>query len=343
MLHRIHRAKLCRVSTLGKSNGPTHESAGPFIYTPVGIAPARFCFRIPKINDAVRQVVLAGFLLLGREVHAADGPTAAKILEQYLQLPFPEHSADTLGSARMVRLKALRGLEKMPESAVPAIKLALRSIKDPRQRAELAETLRPFPNPESAAILVELLSDPDSEVRGSAIRSLRLLAGRVNRSGGQRTQNGPEFAPSVAGLLPSLIRAAGDPTEANRLFALFALADTREPAAIAPIRERLKDESGDVRFAAACLLTEFQDAAGLSELKGVLAELRKDTTSTFTLYRKAESLFASFERITGKSFGEIPMNPLFMSNTEGIRTAEKRIRELLEKWADWWAAHPTGQ
>jgi len=290
----------------------------------------------------MQRIILVGLLLLGLKVSAADEPTAAvKIIERYLQLP---HSTnDVLDETRTVRLRTLRQLEQMPEAAAPAIELALRTVKDSRQRAELAETLRHFPNQESAAVLVELLADPDPNVRSHAIQSLRLIALRVERSGGQGTQLGQEFAPQMAGIVSNLIKAASDPVEPNRTLALFALADTGEPAAIAAIRQRLTDESSDVRFAAACLLTKFRDASGLPELKGALESLRSGKASEITMDIQCEQLLASFVRLTGKTFGPIPRSPVFMSDSAKAAEARQRSRELLDTWATWWAKNPAGQ
>ena len=93
-----------------------------------------------------------------------------------------------------------------------------------------------------------------------------------------------------------------------RTLALFALADTCDPAAVATIRERLTDANDDVRFAAACLLTEFQDRSSLNELKRASELFRSDKASKFMVDLNSEQLLASLERITGKSFGPVPMN-----------------------------------
>jgi hypothetical protein len=61
---------------------------------------------------------------------------------------------------------------------------------------------------------------------------------------------------------------AGSPSPTNRVSqsqvnALFALADTLDPAAIAEIRRRLTDDSEEVRFQAACFLAECRDDDGV--------------------------------------------------------------------------------
>jgi HEAT repeat protein len=198
----------------------------------------------------------------------------------------------------------------------------------------LSAQIPPEPSlPEEAQAVVKQLGDPDPKVRNDAATKLRLLARRVDRSGGQRIQRGDEFEPKVKGLVPYLIRASADEDESNRSTALYALADTLDPTAVAAIRVRLKDKSQQVRFTAACLLTEFKDASGLDELKKALGGVRaRQIEGTFV----TEMLLASFERITGKSFGAIPPNPFISSDTRVIAASEKRYAELLDAWAAWW-------
>jgi HEAT repeat protein len=196
------------------------------------------------------------------------------------------------------------------------------------------------PFSEEVLTLLSKLNESDADKRQEAIHQLRLLARRVDVAGAKRERRGQEHAPKVKGLVPHLIRAAGDEAEANRTLALYALADTLDPAAVVAIRERLqKDKSEAVRFNAACLLTEFKDVSGLDELKSALARLRggkPDTLGSFDI----ERLLASFERATGKSFGPIPMNPLIASDTRVIEASLKKYQELLDAWAAWWDWKP---
>jgi HEAT repeat protein len=193
------------------------------------------------------------------------------------------------------------------------------------------------PLPEEVLVLIKHLGDPNAKIRNDAATKLRLLARRVDRSGGQRFQRGEEHEPKVKGLVPHLIRAAADEDESNRNGVLHALADTLDPAAVVAIRERLKDKSERVRLTAACLLTEFKDASGLDEMKKALARFRaKPASGVF----ETEMLLASFERVTGKSFGVIPMNPFLSSDSRVAAASEKRYAELLDTWAEWWDWKP---
>jgi HEAT repeat protein len=122
---------------------------------------------------------------------------------------------------------------------------------------------------------------------------------------------------------------------------LFALADTLEPTAVAELRRRLSDDSDTVRFTAACLLTEFQDASGLAELKKALERMRSQHPVAAGDSFAVERLLASLERITGKSFGELPrLNPFLDSDSRRAQQSTQRYRELLDAWAAWWAWEP---
>src|SRR5262245_32817099 len=90
---------------------------------------------------------------------------------------------------------------------------------------------------QKAALYIKQLDDPDEKVRGEAIRQLRPLARRVDRSGGARVQRGDEFEPKVPGLVPSLVKATHDDSESVRRAAAYALADTLDPGATSALRE----------------------------------------------------------------------------------------------------------
>ena len=331
------------------ARGQRHTGAEPHAYAAAttvaaGSAAAHPLVQIagvPSTNSSMRRLLCAGIILLNSAAYAVEAPTAAEIVARYRQLPHSEE--DQLGEARMVRFQTLMELRKTPETAASEIERALRVVKDPRQRVELIEALSRFPKRETVPTLRQLLGDPDPKIRSQAIQAFRRLARTVDRPGAQRQQLGSKFEPEVSGLVPDLIKAASDPAESNRTLALFALADTCDPAAIAAIRERLTDASDDVRFAAACLLTEFQDKSSLNELKRALELFRTDKASKFKADLNSEQLLASLERITGKSFGPVPMNPLLNSDLRRAEEARQRSREMLDSWAAWWTAHPEGQ
>jgi HEAT repeat protein len=201
-----------------------------------------------------------------------------------------------------------------------------------------AQTPTDPPLPPDVRAVVRQLDDRDPAVRLDAVQRLRLLARRVDAPGAQRVRRGGEFDPEVPGLVPHLVRAAGDRVEANRVAALHALADTLDPAAVVALRAALKDDSDAVRLAAACLLTEYHDTSGLAEMKRALARFREKPKADRPF--EVERLLASFQRATGKSFGDIPRNPALASDGRTAAASEKRYRELLDAWAGWWAWEP---
>ncbi len=152
---------------------------------------------------------------------------------------------------------------------------------------------------------------------------------------------GVDFPAKVAGLVPFLIRAAGDKDEGNRVCALYALADARDPRATAELRRRLEDPSAKVRLYAACFLTEFGDVTGLPELRRALKRVRNTSpTDNILYYPEAGTLLASFERLTGKSFGKIPAPPGLLSHLKQAEQNKAEYARLLEAWSDWWEWKP---
>ncbi len=312
---------------------------------------------------AVLSVV--GLMLYLSSARATQAPDARAILERYLAAPIPEGPSktdpydpnDVRGDnrARLGRIAILKELAAVPHEAVAAAEPVIFKQANSVQREEIVSMLGELSQTRACAeLLHRVLQDvrqPNGEsdvlweelVRSSAAHGLRNMSSRIDRRGGKRIQDGPVHEPKVPGLVPWLIEAANDPSERVRDSALYALADSLDPAAVAELRNRLKDDSEIVRFRAACFLTEFQDASGLPEMRQALDRLRKEgkaevkVNRLFDYWFQIEMLLASFERITGKSFGEIPLNPV-LSNTIG--GGEKEYRELMDAWAAWWNWHP---
>jgi HEAT repeat protein len=240
-------------------------------------------------------------------------------------------------------LTVLRQLIAMPDEAVPAIAAAVQDVKSETHRRELIEILGRIPVQSSADLLVEILENGNAGERSVAIRSLRLLAARIRRSGVVRVPVGPDFPPKIDGLVPYLVAAADDEDTGVRWLALWALADTRDPAAADKLRDCLRDPDPEYRFIAACLLTEFDDASGLPELRNALTRLRDPSQKHDPrYYAEAQHLAASFQRITGQDMGEIPGLPMVHSSITASREAEVRLDELMELWDGWWTATDTG-
>lgn len=296
----------------------------------------------------MRKSMLILMFVVTLFVCAADqswGSEAEQIIKRYLKMPHPKDAS--FNEARIARLDVLAELKAIPEQAVGAIGRTLPEVENPRQRCDLASMLGDhFHNEESAALLCKLLKDPDDGVRWQAIHGLRMMARRTDRGGGKRIQRRTDFDPKVRGLVSYLISAANDKAERNRVSALYALADTRDPSAVSEMRNRLKDPSEKVRLYAACFLTEYQDAAGLPEMRKALSRCRGIDVKRlaveldYSYYHEVELLLASLERITGKGFGPIPLNPTLCSDLRRMQDIKKRYKALLDTWAEWWAWEP---
>jgi hypothetical protein len=88
-------------------------------------------------------------------------------------------------------------------------------------------------------------------------------------------------------------------------------------------------------------LTEFQDASGIEELKKAVRRLSASKNNVDLL--EAEHVLASMQRITGKSFGPLPPNPLLSSDSRAAAVATVRYHELLDAWVAWWDWLPPGK
>jgi hypothetical protein len=312
----------------------------------------------------MRKLIFILTFGLAFSVCAARGNNVSRveaIFKRYLETPHPKGPSKTdaydpkmdnkINGARLDRLSILAELKSFPKECVFAARPVLFKQADPKQRYEIVAMLGDHIHTRECAELlhdviqhVKKLKDKDGAryeglVRSSAVHGLRMMGRRTDRRGGKRIQNGSDFEPKVPGLAPYMISAADDPAERVRISALYALADSREPAAVAELRNRLNDPNEKVRLYAACFLTEYQDAAGLSEMRKALVRFRKmDAGHDFDFYLSVEMLLASFERITGKSFGEIPLNPLLSSHAHP--PGKERYIELVNIWHAWWTWQP---
>ncbi len=305
----------------------------------MAVAPGRDCFGYISAMQFFIELAIA-FCIMSPVAFAADAPpTAAQTIEKYLQLPIPEN--DVRGQAQTVRYETLQALKRAPDDVPAAIAAALKTTTDSRQRVELIQALRERPSKSTAEICTAALADPSSDVRGAAIQCLRLYSGRVDKVGPSRKEVSPQSDPKVEGLVPTLIKAADDVEPLNRLQCMYALADTLDPAAVVRLQSALKDSDENVRLAAACLLTEFNDNRGLPELKAALARQRAAIAkSDPKRFMNAGRLIASFDRITGKSFGVVPMNPMLSSDSRQAVKLEAEHDRLIEVWAQWWEWQP---
>lgn len=269
----------------------------------------------------------------------AEPPSAREIVEEYLSLPVspPGPGHDT----RSDRVRVLYQLKAMPDEAVTEIARVFPETSHQVNQLEFVEILGRISTRASADVLIPLLQHPDPSVRGKAVWSLRLHAMRSTRFGPTREAHGPDHPPAVEGLVPYLVAAADDEDAGVRVQAMYALADTHDPAAHAKLREALGDENQNVRFLAACFLTEFDDDAGLGELRLACERLRTGGKQEMGYHATAQHLFASLERITGEHLGDIPPDPLILSVYPPPEDLGQRFESLLDAWSEWLAAHET--
>lgn len=309
--------------------------------------------------------LLAFSLIAAVLVTAEDVDSGAKeILARYLAIPHSNGPSITeaydpkidkeVNKARQTRLAILAELKAIPAEAMPVVEQALFDSASPKQRLEIVGSIANIHTNQCADLLCRVLKDvrePEGEnnvmyeelVRSSACHGLRKMARRIDCSGGKRVVHGAAYEPTVSGLVPNLIMAAHDPAERVRVTAMYALADCRDPLAVAELKRRLKDNSEKVRLYAACFLTEYENASGLLELRKAISRFRgtrSDSKDSFERYLQMEMLLASLERITGKSFGEIPLNPLWSSRSDGYEV--KQYEDLLDRWQAWWDWQPDG-
>lgn len=262
------------------------------------------------------------------------------IIERY----FSMRSQDSEDIGKAGRL--LAELKEMPNGAVAAAEKVLFERANSRQRRAIVGALGDhIHTTECAQLLYRVLKDVresksnerwEELLRSSAVHGLRKMARRTNRSGAFRT--GPDFEPQVKGILPYLIFATNDKSEMVRVNALYGLADSRDPAAVPELRKCLNDPSWKIRLLAACFLTEYQDTSGLSEMcKGAkqLQQKPTDVIESLEYYQNIELTLASFERITRKSFGDIPRNPLISSDSNAEANASRIYKEFLNEWELW--------
>lgn len=264
-----------------------------------------------------RTMVLAIVVWLGCYSSFAEEADQGEQVQRYVSM-LKDPKSD-------IRRKAISGLRKLASRIHRSGEI--RIVRPPNFSPEEAERLMRRQMAEGYARSTKAKAERDA-----------LVGRRLPLEGG------PDFAPKVEGLVPYLIRAAGDKEESNRVLALYALADTRDPLGQVELRNRLQDPSERVRFAAACLLTEFLDTSGLSELKEALQRYETDTEDKQQAplyYAHASRLLYSFQRITGKSMGDIPLGPHLESDQRKWPEIRKRYASLLHNWAVWWEWQPS--
>jgi len=270
----------------------------------------------------------------------------------FLKVSVPDSPASCLGQGIAARQQEKPGTFSTSNRWLDDAERVLLGPLPVQQRLDLLAALSRLHTRECAELLYRVSRDmragedetprfQEATVRAAAVNGLDRMAAGVLRSGIRRSLSGPGFKPAVSGLLPYLVAAASDGEEIVRFSAITGLANTGDPAAVAELRNRLEDTSPVIRFHAACFLTEYQDASGLPELQ---AFLRRSLESWPEVdHSRVEMLLASFERLAGKSLGDIPdsmSGDVRLADGGFIPARTLRYRELLLAWASWWNSHP---
>lgn len=340
-------------------------------YSLIRLSVISFHYQPQPLNPMIKRgSVMKAFILLlicvmPCSLQAAQDDNAAKvdaIFDQYLKTVHPVRPADLgpnqydkessrlISQARRARYALLAQLKDFPTEAVLAAKLVLFERANSKQRYEMVSMLGDIATRASGELLHQAPLAPrkseDKEshvyeelVRIEAVRGLGKMSRRTTRRGGTRIQTEPDVEPAVPGLVAYIIEAANDPAEGVRWHALHALADSREPGAVGELLNRLNDPSKRVRLYAACFLTEFDHNEGLPEMQQALIRLKNtepNANDEFSYYSSLQMLIASFDRITGKSFGQPPMQPGLFSNLSQADDARKQFATLLNHWQRWW-------
>ena len=110
-------------------------------------------------------------------------------------------------------------------------------------------------------------------------------------------------------------------------------------SAVMGYRKKLESGNEEERTDAACKLAEYGDASGLAELKKRLGSYGggKDRRS-YGECEEVSQLISALERVTGKSFGELP--PHGVINMEIAEKAARGYEWLVKAWLEWWEWKP---
>ena len=196
--------------------------------------------------------------------------------------------------------------------------------------------------------MLGLLAEKDDTIRGQAISLLTDRLGVGAEAGGS-----DEVLSALAKILPGEKDEEARVTVCARVVrVLMPIPPADKPEArlvaqaVEMLRERLKnDPSAEVRFFAACRLTEFGDNSGRAELEKAALALQaaglKDGVTLEDLKRISAFglLVPALERATGQKFGPVPPGGLSASSVSDPGALARR-EALLEKIVAWIKANP---
>jgi hypothetical protein len=275
-----------------------------------------------------------------------SGPAGVALLVEAL-LAMPASEEDPGGTMNARRWQLARDIGETGDAAVEAIEAARPRATTPLQRHELVSALAAVRTPRATAALLRLLAEKDDATRGAAVSG---LVDRLHR---------PADTAERARVFEALAAEMGrEPVEATRLQLVYATraiaragnADALEPSralAVAALRDRLaKDDSALVRGTAACCLTEFGDLSGEAELRRAVLDAAAHGDRLGPGAWSLEALAPAVERVSGRSFGPVPLRPELSSDSRAVPRLRQERAAYLQKLAAWAkeapAARPPG-
>ena len=254
-------------------------------------------------------------------------------------LKMPTATEDPQGRLNAARWQLIRDIGALGDPAIPVLEAGRSRAKTALQRRELTEALTEVRTPAGTEALLGLAANEDDDIRGSAITRLAEHIASPRDVGGS-----DQILPVLVKLAPS------EKVEMNRKLMCMAMGTALNPPppaekpdarrialAIGMLRDRLQnDSSPDVRFYAACLLTESGDFSGREELKKVAIAMQAvGSDEAWGLGQ----LVPAIERVSGKKFGPVPMNPMIASNANRVPELKAKRKALLDEVAAWAKSH----
>lgn len=149
---------------------------------------------------------------------------------------------------------------------------------DPKVRKYLLIALEYLGSREAGPAIIESLEDPDADVRLHAARALASL----------------QSVPGAAGPLAKLL---ADEDAAIRKVAIYALGQTRDPAAIPALLPGLSDPSVEIRWNSALALAVLGDRTGLPILTQMIDRAHLDSITGITEDQKTSAVINGVQGI----------------------------------------------
>lgn len=268
----------------------------------------------------------------------APGASADEVVAKLLQVP---DGPDREDMASVYRMRAVVEITALGDAAIPAILKVNGRTLTPTQSQYLYRALSDIRTPAATVALLSLLENPSEEVRSQAVDGL------INRMSAPASEGGGNA------ILEKLITLAkGNLADGKRvqicwsmreLFTPLAPATDLDPARVAMgidfLKDRLaRDASEEVRFAAACCLTDLGDGSGLDVLKRTALSLEKEPDEK--LEATLDLLVRSLQKATAEDFGKLARDPEYASDGRTVQEVRRQRREVLVRVVAWVNKNP---